>query len=1421
MQAQKRPTQDSHGGSNHVDTADRSAPTSPVDCVAQRTSEMCNERKRQRTDSQAHHGGGTAIELPEQRPLTDLKPLRTSYPNDLYSVGWICAIEPEYVAARAFLDEDHGQPTSVSKNDNNDYTLGRSGDHFIVIAVLPHGEYGTSSAATVARDLLHTFPNVKFGLMVGIGGGAPSSKHDIRLGDIVVSTPCNSHGGVLQYDFGKTVQNKKFHRTAYLDQPPPILRTAVAGLKAHYELNGHRLEEAIHRALEAFPRLRRRYSRPEPDTDRLYRNSLTHPSVSEHEDSPCALVCGDSSDRLISRPQRNEFDDNPTIHFGLIASANQLMKDAVIRDGLVKEMGVLCFEMEAAGLMNHFSCLVVRGICDYADSHKSKIWQGYASMAAAAYAKDLLSRIPSCKIETQIRIEEGFFNIERSVETLLHAQHNHKQKTILNWLSSSDFGSQQNDNFNRREPGTGQWFLRSAEFRAWVEAKKQTLFCPGIPGAGKTTLTSIIVADLASRFHAAKDIGIAYIYCDFRRQGEQKAHDLLSNLLKQLSEHCSSIPAVVDNLYGAYKEKPCRPTLQEILNALHLVAKDFSRVFIVVDALDECNTTDGCRTNFLSELFKLQDRTEVNILATSRFTQDLVHHFKNSATLEIRAHTDDVQKYLAGQMRILPSFVLEDPELQHDIKTAISKAIDGMFLLGPLYIEALTQQPTVGHIREALANLPDRLDSIYEQAMMRIRNQGGNLWKLARKTLSWLVVARRVLSTTEVRNAVAIQPGSSELNMLFIPTIEMIGTVCAGLITIDSQSDTVRLVHYTTQQFFEAVGAHWFLDAETAITKICITYLSFNTFDSGFCEDEDQLVQRLHANPLYEYASCNWGYHAAKASMGEDISILRFLSDNTKICSSTQILSDSDDYCFHNCRYEPTEMSALHIAAYFGLDNTIRCLLEGKHNINEKDSHGRPPLWLAAKEGRSVTVSLLLQNDADPDPKNHEGRTPLWLATKNRHVDVVKELLEAGACPNPKPFGFFDDGSSPLLLAAESGHDSIAQLLIAKGADVNSKDREGATPFSRAILGNHYMFAELLLMNGADTEVQDNRGRTPLLGAVQSQNDVAVGLLLNYGAGVECKDNFGRTPLRLALDSDHEKMVKLLLERNADIMVKADDDWTPLQVVLERKSATMIRMLMEIVRSQIASNVTTVLHHCTRKVNTENIGLMLESCIDLEPKDIRCVVLLAVCYGLEDVLKQLQEKSAESDLKDNHGELLLHLAAAKGYEGIAQLVLEHKAEVDLKDNVGKTPLHRAGLRGWKAIAQRLLEHKTDINLKDNIGETPLHRAATEGYKGIAQLLLEHKVDVNLKDNIGETPLHRAAAKGWKAIAKLLLEHKADVNARDNSGKTPLSLAAIRGHEDIVQLLLEHKANVNQKHEYSRTPLHQAVVKGSEVLLDFS
>ncbi|KAN0072745.1 hypothetical protein V8E54_008859 [Elaphomyces granulatus] len=301
-----------------------------------------------------------------------------------YTVAWICALPLEAAAAKAMLDKTHPQLLQ-SAADDNAYMLGEISGHNIVIACLPSGVYGTVSAATVAANMRTTFPSIRFGLMIGIGGGVPSMNNDIRLGDVVVSKPTGVLGGVVQYDYGKTVASGVFQQTGMMNQPPQVLLNAIARLHADEILgNNQSIVEVISNALNTNVQTKSKslFSRPADGHDRLFKPAYDHP--------PSEDTCINCEQRqLIHRHPRTS--DEPQIHYGLIASGNQVMKHGETRDRLGKEYGMLCFEMEAAGLMNQLPCLVIRGICDYSDSHKNKHWQGYAALAAAAYARILLS----------------------------------------------------------------------------------------------------------------------------------------------------------------------------------------------------------------------------------------------------------------------------------------------------------------------------------------------------------------------------------------------------------------------------------------------------------------------------------------------------------------------------------------------------------------------------------------------------------------------------------------------------------------------------------------------------------------------------------------------------------------------------------------------------------------------------------------------------------------------------------------------------------------------------------------------------------------------------------------------------------------------------------------------------------------------
>ncbi|KAL3428755.1 purine and uridine phosphorylase [Aspergillus tetrazonus] len=289
----------------------------------------------------------------------------------------------EAAAARAMLDKIHNPPHQIT--DPNAYEFGELNGHHIVIAYLPNGVYGTVSAATVVSRMCLTFPRLQFGLMVGIGGGVPSKGNDIRLGDVVVSKPGGKHGGVMQYDYGKAVQGGQFVPTGILNQPPQVLLTHLSQLEAKQIIGEDTISKIVDAVLEQNPSIKDRFSPLDQHMDYLFNSSYHH----VNKNSDCEEC---DKTQLVKRQPRDR--RTSCIHYGLIASGDRVMEDSETRDRLAQQHEILCFEMEAAGLMNVLPTLVIRGICDYCDSHKQKQWQGYAALTAAAYTKLLLSAIP-------------------------------------------------------------------------------------------------------------------------------------------------------------------------------------------------------------------------------------------------------------------------------------------------------------------------------------------------------------------------------------------------------------------------------------------------------------------------------------------------------------------------------------------------------------------------------------------------------------------------------------------------------------------------------------------------------------------------------------------------------------------------------------------------------------------------------------------------------------------------------------------------------------------------------------------------------------------------------------------------------------------------------------------------------------------
>ncbi|PQE29767.1 AGC PKA kinase protein [Rutstroemia sp. NJR-2017a WRK4] len=474
--------------------------------------------------------------------------------------------------------------------------------------------------------------------------------------------------------------------------------------------------------------------------------------------------------------------------------------------------------------------------------------------------KDLLSSIERQKSHLTLAMENNHMRLSQSIKDdvnelrLDHKRHEEhlrdkEAKEAIEWISAVDFGGKQSNVESARVPGTSEWILQHPFFDEWLNGSRRTLWCPGIPGAGKTVIAyvpyhrrplvmnvsdrtrSVIISHLLGLQRLRQDggLGVAFIYCNYKEQDEQTIPNLMSSILHQLTVGAPEIAKDVMRRLIENHQKQIRPSMVDALDTLRAIVSTYQTAYVVIDALDECSEGNGERSELIGYLRKMP--SNLKILCTSRELPDIEKLFAESGKVYIYARETDVEKYLEGQIEKstrLRNHVRADPTLQQHIVKTIVDRVDGMFLLAQLHIEILSKKLDRRSIRRALASLPTTLDATYDEALKRIRTQDQDEVELAEQVLYWISFASRPLTVTELRCAVAVgrlDPDEKCMDDEAFVDKEILVDVCAGIVTTDLESDTsiIRLVHYTTQQYFERNRATIFPDAQTQISRACYT----------------------------------------------------------------------------------------------------------------------------------------------------------------------------------------------------------------------------------------------------------------------------------------------------------------------------------------------------------------------------------------------------------------------------------------------------------------------------------------------------------------------------------------------------------------------------------------------------------------------
>jgi len=590
------------------------------------------------------------------------------------------------------------------------------------------------------------------------------------------------------------------------------------------------------------------------------------------------------------------------------------------------------------------------------------------------------------------------------------------------------------------------------------------------------------------------------------------------------------------------------------------------------------------------------------------------------------------------------------------------------FLLISLNMDAILGEITITGRRKKLDEMTKGkgLGDAYTDTLSRIQAQPGSRSNLGMEVLMWASHAERALHIDELRHALGAV-GSVDLDIRNIPAMETLLACTMGLVTIEKSSSTVRLVHYSLQEYLSN-NTNLFPNPHSRIAEVCLTYLNFPHVRS--------FSPTLHSvpstAPFVEYASCYWGTHA-RSETTESVKTLalKLLDGYAKHISSKVLL-------LHGVRAEeqplcgdgtPTGFTGLHGAAYFGcLEITVAVLETNKGDVHATDFHGNPAIAWASKRGNEGVVRALLE----------------WSEVNSN----------AGSSKY---------GSAPLLWAAEYGHEGVVRILLER-SDVNADepDKDGRTPLSWASGCGHERVVRMLLeRTDVDPDKGDKRNQTPLSWASECECEGVVKMLLERSdINPDKPDRWGRTALSHASCWGHEGVVRMLLERNdVDPNKRNLFGVTPLSLASNKGHGGVVRILLE--RNDVDPN------------KGDFLGL---------------TPLSEASYnGHEGVVRILLERN---DLNPNKGNLFgvkpLLQASYNGHECVVRILLERNDVDPNRVNMfGVTPLSLASNKGHEGVVRILLERNdVDPNKGDFFGLTPLSEASDNGHEGVVRMLRE-------------------------------------------------------------------------------------------------
>ncbi|KAI2486063.1 multiple ankyrin repeats single kh domain protein [Pyrenophora tritici-repentis] len=1034
---------------------------------------------------------------------------------------------------------------------------------------------------------------------------------------------------------------------------------------------------------------------------------------------------------------------------------------------------------------------------------------------------------------------------------------------ICSWLSAPDPSTNYHKAHKQRQVETGVWLLESAKLKKWKESAASRLWLYGIPGCGKTILSSTIIENLLQHCHDDISIVTAYFYFDFNDTQKQDPELMLRSLLCQLLQRSVIIPKGVDALFSSCENGQRQPLMHTLLEVTQQTVQDFTQVYVVLDALDEC--TQRLELMDVLETVARWELNNLHLLMTSRKERDIESSLENyvkeedTVCLQRNVVDQDIQRYV--QQRLSDNKGLakwnKDAAIRQEIETALMRGARGMFRWAVCQLDTLEKCRNRVMLRKSLTTLPQTLDQTYDRILSAIREED---CEYAMRILQWLTFSARPLSVEEIAEVVAIDVGREpafDRDEVLEDPLEALN-ICSSLVTITMNKaegrwkpaqQIISLAHYSVQEYLvsdrirQGQAKRYNMqevECHNAIAKGSLKYLT---------QLQKPLSKEvLERSALARYSSEFWSSHLRKT--GDEIEQVSRLAMSLMAMKEPAYLTWIQLYDPDHPRDEPDVGKSLYsvpmplyYAANLGLGTITRLLLEQGADVNAQGGVYGNALQAASAGGHEQVVKMLLDKGADVNAQGGEYGNALQAASAGGHEQVVKMLLDKGANVNAQggEYGnalqaasakgqeqvvktLLDNGAdvnaqggfygNALQAASARGYEQVVKMLLDKGADVNVQDGEYGNALRAASYGGHEQVVKMLLDKGADVNAQGGFYSNALYAASYGGHKQAVKMLLNKGADVNAQGGEYGNALQAASDEGHEQVVKTLLDKGADVNAQGGEYGNALQAASAEGHEQVVKMLLNNgadVNAQ-GGEYSNALYAASARGHDQLVKMLLDKGADVN------ALQAASAEGHEQVVKTLLNNGADVNAQGGEYSNALYAASARGHDQLVKMLLDKGADVNAQGGEYGNALQAALQGGHEQVVKMLLDKGADVNAQGGEYGNALQAALARGHEQVVKMLLDKSADVNAQGGFYGNALQAASAGGHEQVVKTLLDDGADVNAQGGFYGNALQAASYGGHEQVVKMLLDKGADVKAQGGAYGNALQAAAYKGKcEVL----